>query len=81
MRKPQIGDTWKLNWFNHKPVKEIGMFLGKWSRDRNTVVPAVMFKHQPKGKTIIVSVRYLLEHGVLVKPSNTAFTGRCGRRK
>ena len=74
MRKPQIGDQWKLNWMKHKPVKTIGSFSPTWSRNRNCEVPAVWFKHQPKGKTIMCSVRFLLEHGELIKPANTACT-------
>jgi hypothetical protein len=72
MRKPQIGDKWKLNWMKHQPVKEIESFSPIWYRSRGCAVPAVWFYHAPKGKTITCSVRFLLEHGELVKPANNA---------
>jgi len=78
MRKPKIGDQWRLNWMKHKPIKTIDSFSPIWLSSRGCAVPAVWFYHAPKGATIKCSVRYLLEHGELVKPANNAST-RQGR--
>lgn len=81
MRKPQIGDEWQLVWMKHKPVKRIHHFSPIWLRSRGCAVPAVWFEHQPKGKTITCSVRFLLENGVLVKPSNTGLHTDAAKRE